>query len=209
MGEVIADGLWRDILTADPASTFFSGRPALFCDRDGTLIENVPYNSDPARVRPIAEAVIAVRRANEAGWPVVIVTNQSGVGRGRYGWDDVAAVQARMYELFAIGEARFDAVYAAGHAPADAGGPPTSDWRKPAPGMFLQAAADLGIDLARSVIAGDATSDIEAGVAAGLKRGLLVPGRDDAEAELQRLSAAHGDAADIAAGSMTVLDFSG
>jgi D-glycero-D-manno-heptose 1,7-bisphosphate phosphatase len=203
MGEVIADGLWRDILTPDlPA-----GRPALFCDRDGTLIENVPYNADPARVRPIAAAVIAVRRANAAGWPVIVVTNQSGVGRGRYDWDDVAAVQARMYELFAVGEARFDAVYAAGHAPPDAGGPKTSDWRKPAPGMFLKAADELGVELARSVIAGDGASDIEAGFAAGLKRGLLVPGRDDAEAAVQTLAAAHGDAADIAAGPMTTLAF--
>lgn len=206
MGEVIADGLWRDILTADLPSSHFAGRPALFCDRDGTLIENVPYNSDPARVRPIAAAVIAVRRANEAGWAVVIVTNQSGVGRARYDWDDVAAVQARMYELFAVGEARFDAVYAAGHAPPDAGGPPTSDWRKPAPGMFLRAAEDLGVDLARSIVAGDGASDIEAGVAAGLKRGLLVPGRGDAADDLQRLVAAHG-AADVTAGLMTTLAF--
>ncbi|MEK9646023.1 MAG: HAD-IIIA family hydrolase [Alphaproteobacteria bacterium] len=205
MGEVIADGLWRDILNPDISSAIFAGRPALFCDRDGTLIENVPYNSDPARVRPIAAAVIAVRRANDAGWPVVIVTNQSGVGRGRYDWGDVAAVQARMYELFAIGGARFDAVYAAGHAPPDAGGPPTSGWRKPAPGMFLRAAEDLRVDLARSVIAGDVASDIEAGLSAGLTRGLLMPGQDDAA--FQGLAAAFSDVAEIAAGPMTALAF--
>ena len=172
MGELIADGLWRDILTRDlPA-----GRPALFCDRDGTLIENVPYNSDPARVRPIAAAVIAVRRANAAGWPVVVVTNQSGIGRGKYGWAEFAAVQEKMLDDLADLGAFVNAVMACpfhddAKAPWNVTDHPD---RKPNPGMLLRAGALLAIDYARSWIVGDHATDLAAGKAAGLAGGLHV-----------------------------------
>lgn len=139
--------------------------PALFLDRDGTLIEDPGYLSDPGDVRVLAGVSGALRRFREAGHALVIVTNQSGIGRGLYGWDDYEAVAARLRDLLAAEGIVPDAEYACGHGP-DAG----CDWRKPAPGMILAAAGALGLDLGRSLLAGDKRLDIEAAVAAGLPR---------------------------------------
>ena len=189
MGEIVADGLWRDIRSKEAPRS----RPALFLDRDGTLIELVPYLSDPAGVALIAGGVRSARAANEAGWALIIVTNQSGVGRGLYRWEDVDAVQARLYEMLAQAGVRIDAAYAAGHAPRDAGGPARSAWRKPAPGMFFRARDDLGIDLAASAICGDGAHDLAAGKAAGLRRGWLASAGYGLKAEEQRKAQALAD----------------
>ena len=113
MGEIAEDGLWCDVRR----DRGFCGGPALFLDRDGTLIDLVPYLADPDGVRLIDDAVELIRSANTAGWAVVVVTNQSGVGRGLYEWSDVEAVQERMFALLKEAGARVDASYAAGHAP--------------------------------------------------------------------------------------------
>ena len=89
------DGIWCDVRTIE----FLPLRPALFLDRDGTLIDLVDYISSPEDVRLIDDAVAAVRSANAAGIAVVIVTNQSGIGRGYYDWNAFEAVQTRLYEL--------------------------------------------------------------------------------------------------------------
>lgn len=181
------DGIWCDLRPElRPAAQTDDLRPALFLDRDGTLIEHVHYISLAADVRPIPDAVTAVRAANAAGWAVVIVTNQSGVDRGYFGWADVAAVQARVYDLLGAAGAVIDAAYACGHAPPDAGGPAHSPYRKPAPGMLLRARDDLGLDLARSWIAGDGAHDLAAGRAAGLRGGWLVPTGYGARPEEQK-----------------------
>lgn len=164
------DGIWCDVRTTD----FLPLRPALFLDRDGTLIELVDYISSPDDVRLIDDAVAAVKSANAAGIAVVIVTNQSGIGRGYYDWSAFEAVQTRLHELLEAAGARVDAAYACPHPPADAGGPEDSLYRKPAPGMFLRAGTDLALDLARSRVAGDSAADLAAGKAAGLKAGILV-----------------------------------
>lgn len=164
------DGIWADVRTPD----FPTQRPALFLDRDGTLIELVDYLSSPDDVRLIDAAVDAVKAANATGIAVVIVTNQSGIGRGYYDWRAFEAVQARLHELLASAGARVDAAYACPHPPPDAGGPATSAYRKPAPGMLLRAGTDLALDLAGSRIAGDTAADLAAGKAAGLKSGVLV-----------------------------------
>jgi len=164
------DGIWCDVRTTD----FLPLRPALFLDRDGTLIDLVDYISSPDDVRLIDDAVAAVKAANAAGIAVVIVTNQSGIGRGYYDWAAFEAVQARLHELLEAAGARIDAAYACPHPPADVGGPEDSLYRKPAPGMFLRAGTDLALDLARSRVAGDTAADLAAGKAAGLKSGILV-----------------------------------
>jgi D-glycero-D-manno-heptose 1,7-bisphosphate phosphatase len=164
------DGLWRDIRSTGLAENV----PALFLDRDGTLIEMVEYLADPAGVRLIDTAVEAVRQANKSGLAVVIVTNQSGIGRGYYDWVDFEAVQARLYDLLEAAGVSVDATYACPHPPPEAGGPQSSTYRKPAPGMLLRAADDLGLNLANSLIAGDSVSDLAAGKAAGLAAGILV-----------------------------------
>ncbi len=161
-----ADGLWREV-RARPAA---APGPALFLDRDGTLIELVPWLHRAAEVVPVPGAFESVAAAGEAGLRVVLVTNQSGIGRGYYGWDAFAEVRERVIALADAAGGRIDAVYACPALPGS--GAPC---RKPAPGMLRAAAADLGIDLGASWIVGDSASDLEAGHRAGLARGWLVP----------------------------------
>jgi D-glycero-D-manno-heptose 1,7-bisphosphate phosphatase len=168
---VDAAGVWRNL--GSPA-TVGAQRPALFVDRDGTLIDHVPYLSSPDAVRPIAGALAAIGRANALGVPVVVVTNQSGIGCGYFGWRDYAAVEDRVASVVAAGGGHVDAVYACPHPPDHESNDP-SQYRKPAPGMLLRAARDLNLDLARSWIAGDSSTDIEAGRCAGVCLGWLVP----------------------------------
>ena len=168
-----SDGLWREV-RAGPAA---APGPALFLDRDGTIIELVDYLSRAEEVAAIPGALESLAAATRAGLRVVVVTNQSGIGRGYSGWDAFAAVQARVTALADAAGGRIDGVYACPALPGS--GAPC---RKPAPGMLLAAAADLAIDLGRSWIVGDSASDLEAGRRAGLARGWLVPtgygGRD-------------------------------
>ncbi len=178
-----AEGVWCESRRAP----FATPRPALFVDRDGTLIELVPYLSEPARVKPVPGAERLVARANALEIPVVVVTNQSGVGRGYYGWREFAAVEQAIDRKFEAHGGRIDAVYACPHPPGALAPEPAEDppCRKPNPGMLLRAQRDLNLDLASSWIVGDAASDLEAGKRAGLARGWLVPtgyGARDAKA---------------------------
>ncbi|HEX6746872.1 MAG TPA: HAD family hydrolase [Longimicrobium sp.] len=131
-------------------------RAAVFLDRDGTLIEDRHYLSDPAGVVLLPSAAEAVRRLNERGWLAVLVTNQSGIGRGMFGEDDYAAVHRRLVELLATKGARLDAEY---HCPLAPGDPDPHHMRKPGAGMYRRAAAEHGIDLARSWLVGDRVRD--------------------------------------------------
>lgn len=137
--------------------------PGLFLDRDGTLMEDPGYVSHPDQVRLVPGVPAALKRFRAAGYALVVVTNQSGIGRGLYTWDDYDAVAARLDELLAAEGVAFDAVLACGHAPDEG-----CDWRKPAPGMIREAAALLALDLGRSLLVGDKLSDLEAAAAAGV-----------------------------------------
>lgn len=188
---LIDPGLWAEIRTGR------RGRGALFLDRDGVIVEEVNYLHRVADVRPTPGAAALIAVMNKLGVVVVMVTNQAGVGRGYYDWDDFRAVQDEIHRLLAADGAHIDAVYACGYH--EAGQPPldTPDhpWRKPNPGMILRAADDLGLDFARSWIVGDRASDLTAGKAAGLAGGALVAtgyGSDDGEiAAADVLSSAH------------------
>ena len=166
-------GLWRRLYSPDPKPT--ASRPALFLDRDGTVIEDSPYLSDPGLVRVIPEAVTTIARANRLGIPVVVVTNQSGIGRGYFDWPTYGAVEDAVAAAVIAAGARLDAVYACPLAPPDESMAPMPFGRKPHPGMLTTAAADLDLDLSVSWIAGDCATDIEAGRRAGLRGGWLVP----------------------------------
>jgi histidinol-phosphate phosphatase family protein len=139
------------------------GGPVLFIDRDGTLIEERNYLADPARVTLLSGSVTTLRRFRDAGYALVLITNQSGIGSGRFGWPEYEAVAARLRELLAQEGIDLDAELVCGHA-ADA----SCGWRKPAPGMILEAAEALALDLPRSVLVGDKCADIEAGAFAGV-----------------------------------------
>lgn len=163
-------------------------RGAFFLDRDGTLIEDRDYLADPEGVRLLPGAADAVARLNAAAVPVLLVTNQSGIGRGFFGEREYASVHRRLEELLWLAGARLDGAY---HCP-DAPDGPQSGCRKPAPGMFLRAAEEFGIDLAASWYVGDRVRDIVPARELG-GTGILVRSRQS------ELEAAHSGGFEIVA----------
>ena len=143
--------------------------PAVFFDRDGTLMEEAHYCGDPSQVRVYAGVSEGMRRVREAGFRIFVVSNQSGIGRGLISEAQYRAVQAEL--LAQIGEGLIDASYFCPDAP---GTPSTR--RKPEPGMLLEAAADFDVDLARSYMIGDKAADVECGKRAGAKTILVLTG---------------------------------
>ena len=140
----------------------FTGDGAVFLDRDGTIVEEVEFLHDPAAVRLIPGAAQAIRRLNDARWPVVMVTNQSGIARHLYTVDDFYAVQRRIDELLRSAGAHLDAVFFCPHHPDFTGPCPC---RKPGTKLFRDAQTQLGgIDLAHSWYVGDRVSDVIAAV---------------------------------------------
>jgi D-glycero-D-manno-heptose 1,7-bisphosphate phosphatase len=131
-------------------------------DRDGTLIADRDYLSDPAGVQLLPGAAQAIAAANRAQVPVVVVSNQSGIGRGYFTEADLAAVNTRLIELLAAAGAHLDGLYHCPHAPEDG-----CRCRKPAPGLAERAAGDLGLDLGRSFVIGDKQADVALGRAVG------------------------------------------
>lgn len=149
-------------------------RPAVFFDRDGTLMEEVDYCHRPEDVRAFPLASDALQRIGAAGFLRIIITNQAGIGRGYFSEEDYRAVHREL--LRQLGPGRVDATYHCPDPPWEA-----SPRRKPAPGMVLQAARDHGVDLARSWFVGDKTSDIQCGRRAGTKTILVMTGYGHAE----------------------------
>ena len=134
----------------------------VFLDRDGTVIEDSGYLSDPEGVVLLPNAVEGLKLFQAAGLKLVIVTNQSGIGRGYYDVADYEAVTARMVDMLAKQNVTFDAIRFCADAPET-----SSEWRKPAPGMLLDAAAALNVDPSRSVMVGDKHADMQAGRTVG------------------------------------------
>ncbi len=153
-------------------------RRAIFLDRDGTVNEERHYLFDPDEVVLTEGIGAAIRAANQAGFLVVVVTNQSGVARGYYTLDDVAAVHRRIEELLVPASARIDRFDCCPHHPTDGIGEYLldCDCRKPKPGMLLRAARELGIELSASYLIGDMPTDLEAGAAAGCQTMLVRTG---------------------------------
>jgi D-glycero-D-manno-heptose 1,7-bisphosphate phosphatase len=146
-----------------------SRRRAVFFDRDGTLMDDVDYCSDPANVKVISGVPEAIEELKNAGYLAIVISNQSGIGRGLFTEAEYAAVQQEL--LRQIGAGRIDASYFCPDAP----GVPSLR-RKPAPGMVLEAAAVFEIDLAASFLVGDKASDIECGRRAGTRTILVRTG---------------------------------
>src|SRR5438128_2653871 len=143
--------------------------PAVFFDRDGTLMRDVDYCGDPAKVEVYPEAREALRRLKERGYRLVIITNQSGIGRGYFTENDYRAVEAEF--LRQLGETLIDASYYCPDLPTSA-----SIRRKPGPGMVFEAQRDHQIDLRRSFFVGDKASDIGCGENAGVRTILVQTG---------------------------------
>src|SRR6476469_9910163 len=148
-------------------------RPAVFFDRDNTLIASDGYLGDPAQVSLLPGAAEAIARVRSLGFAVVVFSNQSGVARGMFSEEDVHRVNARLDEVLAdalpqavIDRHEFCPFHPEGTVSEYA---VESELRKPKPGMILQAAEKLALDLSRSWVVGDAQRDIEAGKAAGCR----------------------------------------
>jgi D-glycero-D-manno-heptose 1,7-bisphosphate phosphatase len=143
--------------------------PALFLDRDGTLIAERHYLHTPDQVEFIPGAAPALRSLLEAGFKLVLVTNQSGVGRGYFSMADVDRVHAHIEAELAAEDVTFDAIYVAPEAPDQ-----PSRGRKPSPAFLLDASVEHDIDLTRSYVVGDKLIDLETGWNAGCRQSLLV-----------------------------------
>ena len=166
-----ADGVWCEV---SPGCN--RGGPALFLDRDGVVVEEVDYLHHVEGIAICAGAVAVISAANANAVPVVLVTNQAGIGRGYYGWAEFRAVQDAIQSAIAPEGAHFDAVYACPHHRDGQGAfaHPDHPARKPNPGMLQRAAAALDIDMARSWLVGDRAGDVEAARRAGLAGALHV-----------------------------------
>lgn len=142
---------------------------AVFFDRDGTLMEEVEYCSDPAKVRVYPGASEVLRQLKAAGWNIFVITNQAGIGRGLFTDEQYQAVHQEF--LRQLGEDLVDAAYYCPDAPGS-----FSPRRKPQPGMVLEAAAEFATDLQSSYFVGDKAIDIECGRRAGTGAILVMTG---------------------------------
>jgi D-glycero-D-manno-heptose 1,7-bisphosphate phosphatase len=135
-----------------------ASHPAVFLDRDGTIVEDPGFLHEPGKVKLLPGAAHAIKRLNEHGLLVVIVTNQSGIGRGRYTLADYTAVERRLGELLTAHGARIDATYFCPHHPLITG---PCDCRKPGTKLYLEAQQALDIDFSRSWWVGDRLADVQ------------------------------------------------
>ena len=161
---------------------------AVFLDRDGTLVIEKNYLSRPEDVVFFPGAAAALRRLLEAGFVLIIVTNQSGIGRGYYTLEDMHRVNQRVTDELEREGVRFAKIYFAPEAPER-----PSRGRKPSPQFLFDARDEFGIDLAQSYMVGDKLLDLECGWNAGVKRSFLVRtgyGAEVAKQEPQKVAGA-------------------
>lgn len=157
------------------AVTEASGRAAVFLDKDGTLVRDVPFDVDPDRIRLAPTAAAAVRLLQARGLPLIVITNQGGVALGRFPLSALDAVSTRLAELLDEAGARLSGFYACPHHPEGHVAPfaEPCTCRKPQPGLLLRAATEHGLDLGRSWMVGDILDDVEAGRRAGCRAALV------------------------------------
>ncbi len=148
-------------------------KKCVFLDRDGTIIFDYGYISVPTNIKVIPEAFSALKKLKKAGFLLVIISNQSGVGRGYFQTEDVDKVNNKILEMAKMENLDFDGVYYCPHHPDD-----NCSCRKPAPGMLLKAAKEFGINIHESVMIGDKESDILTGINAGCKINILIAGNN-------------------------------
>jgi len=178
----------RDAPTVRPPTATAGKRPAVFLDRDGTIIEQVHYLSDPDGVRLLPGTAEALRRLHAAGFARVVVTNQSALGRGMISEEQLHQIHHEMNRQLAAEGTAVDAIYFCPEVPAsDDRSVVEHGDRKPGPGMLIRAAEELDLNLAASWMVGDMLSDILAGINARCRGSILVrtgKGLSEAEAPL-------------------------
>ena len=170
---------------------------AVFVDRDGTIIQDADYCSAASQVRALEGAASALRRLKDAGFKIIVITNQSGIGRGFFTEKQYRAVEGEVSRQ--LGSDVIDATYFCPDAPGQ-----PSKCRKPAPGMILQAAKDHDIDLSRSFLIGDKEIDAECAHNAGVRAVRVRTGFDKAT----EMSCADWVAEDLPAAAETIVNAS-
>jgi D-glycero-D-manno-heptose 1,7-bisphosphate phosphatase len=181
-------------------------RKAIFLDKDGTLIEDVPYNCDVNRICLLPGAREGLRRLQAAGYALIVVSNQPGVAHGFFSTDALDHVETTLRALLADEGVQLDGFYYCPHHPDGrlAGYATVCDCRKPFPGLLVQAASDYGVDLQTSWMVGDILHDVEAGRRAGC-RTILIDNGHETEWRLGVHRCPHAMAADLASAADIIL----
>jgi D-glycero-D-manno-heptose 1,7-bisphosphate phosphatase len=157
-----------------------SPQKAVFLDKDGTLIHDVPYNVDPAKITLASGAMEGLQRIQEMGYLLIVVTNQAGIAKGYFSEEALTGVQLKISELLSAAKVRLDGFYYCPHHPEGSVAPYSRACacRKPMPGLLWQAAKDFHVDLSRSWMIGDILNDVEAGKRAGCRTILIDNGNE-------------------------------
>ena len=150
--------------------------PAIFLDRDGVINKDIGYFSDPEKLLIPTSSINGLRKLNDAGFQLVIITNQSGIARGLLAEKDVQFLHNIIFSTLKKYQIYLTGIISCPHHPNEGTGEYTieCDCRKPKPGMIMEAARRFNIDLNNSHIIGDRFSDIQAGINAGLKSSILI-----------------------------------
>jgi histidinol-phosphate phosphatase family protein len=151
---------------------------AVFIDKDGTLVEDVPWNVDPALLRFTPNAIDGLRLLAGHGWRLIVVTNQPGIALGRFDGAALDRLRQALCERLAEQSVVLDGFFACPHAPVATSDPAGCDCRKPQPGLLRQAQRRHGIRLSASWMVGDILDDVEAGARAGCRTVLLDVGNE-------------------------------
>lgn len=154
--------------------------PAVFLDKDGTLIEDVPYNVNPAKIRLCPGVLAGLQLLHAAQYQLIVITNQAGIAHGYFSEMDLLAVEQRLKELFAIVNVPLNGFYYCPHHPQGTitAYTQTCHCRKPHPGLLLKAAQTHRIDLTQSWFIGDILNDVEAGRSTGCRTVLIDNGNE-------------------------------
>lgn len=187
-----------------------AGGRAVFLDKDGTLVDDVPFNADPGKIRLSEGAGDALGAMRSLGFRLIVVSNQPGIARGLVPEAAMADVRGRIDELLAPHGASLDGFYYCPHWPHGrlSRHAFACDCRKPRPGLLLRAAAEHGIDVTRSWMVGDILDDVEAGRRAGC-RTLLIDNGNETEWLLDPMRRPHRLARDLRHAARLVSDLSG
>jgi histidinol-phosphate phosphatase family protein len=177
---------------------------AVFLDKDGTLVEDVPYNVDPALLRFTPNAVAGLKLLQAQGYLLIVVTNQPGIALGHFDRAALAKLQAALKHMLADEGVTLHGFYACPHAASPDPKRPNCLCRKPAPGLLRQGAQAHQVDLSRSWMVGDILHDIEAGRRAGCRSVLLDVGHET-EWQLSPLRQPHHRCRDLLDAAQTIL----